>query len=130
MDQMLLAVAEGGTGKTRPLRPSSLASSCFELLQQFEKEATVMTPIIVSDERDEVTTLPEMPVEPVGRTGGRNTRRKGASKAYRDAITIERETEDEREARRAKKVSKRQRKETTGKEVDGLLTELGMTATA
>ena len=107
MDQMLLAVAgEGGTGKTRPLRPSSLASSCFELLQQFEKEATVMTPIIVSDERDEVTTLPEMPVEPVGRTGGRNTRRKGASKAYRDAITIERETEDEREARRAKKVLK------------------------
>ena len=34
---------------------------------------------------------------------GRNTRRKGASKAYRDAITIERETEDEREAQRAKK---------------------------
>ena len=98
---------------------------------RIEKEATVMTPIIVSDERDEeVTTLPEMPVEPVSRTGGRNTRRKGASKAYRDAITIERESEDEREARRAKKVSKRQRKETTGKEVDGLLTELGMTATA
>ena len=98
---------------------------------RIEKEATVMTPIIVSDERDEeVTTLPEMPVEPVSRTGGRNTRRKGASKAYRDAITIERESEDEREARRAKKGSKRRRKETTSKEVDGLLTELGMTATA
>jgi hypothetical protein len=72
-------------------------------------------------------TLPEMEV--MGRLGNRgrkNTRRKGVSKVYQEAISIERETEDEREERRTRKASKRQRKQATGEELDGVLTELGM----
>ena len=96
---------------------------------EVEKEvtATTPTPIIVSDHGNEKVTLPEMEV--IGRSGNRgrkNMRRKGASKVYQEAIRIERETEDEREERRMRKASKRQRKQTTGEELDGVLTELGM----
>jgi hypothetical protein len=103
---------------------------------QVEKEATPTTPTIVNIEGDEeATALPDMPIETASRTGNltgantqRNTRRKGASKLYQDAIGLERQSEDEREVRRATKVRKRQRKQTTGQELDGLMTELGMEA--
>ena len=76
-------------------------------------------------------TLPETEVigRPQTNNGGHNTRRKGPSKEYRAAIGIERESDDERELRRAAKASKRQRKQTTGEELDSMLTELGMTTT-
>ena len=84
------------------------------------------TPTIVSDGNEQVT-LPEMEViSRPGNRGRKNTRRKGASKAYQEAIRIERESEDEREVRRVRKASKRQRKQTTGEEVESMLTELGM----
>lgn len=41
------------------------------------------------------------------------------------AMVMEREPEDEREVNRARKAHKWQRKQATGKELDGLLTELG-----
>jgi hypothetical protein len=79
-------------------------------------------PTIVGNEGDEEdATLPEMPVEVVNRSqAGRKTRWNGASKVYQEAIRME------REAQRARKASKWQRKQTTGKELDGLLMELGI----
>jgi hypothetical protein len=96
--------------------------------QPLPEEATATTATTATSD-EEVTTLPEMPVEVVSRPGGpgRKTRRKGTSKVYQEAIQMERESEDEREAQRSRKALKRQRKQTTGKELDGFLTELGMT---
>jgi hypothetical protein len=119
-----------------PLQQIQLLQEQLNLLIQQQQQATAeKSPnheeeVTAAPENDEILTLALADIDPRPVNSGRMaTRRKGASRMYKEAISIERESEDEREQRRTRKVQKRQQKQKVGEEMDSLLAELGMNET-